>query len=558
MYNESDMALIYFYDATELDKAHISQALRTTDHHWEYVAETIAIDTLNPDTEVISIFVTSFVTREMIEKLPRLKLIACRSTGFNNVDMEAAQERNITVVNVPTYGESTVAEYAFTLLLSLVRKIPEVLKPGSQVIDQKKLMGHDLRGKTFGVIGTGHIGQHALSIGKGFGMKTIGFDAFPQQHLEQELGFSYCSLEELLQQADIVSLHVPYLPSTHHVLNAERLGLMKPGAVVINTARGELVDTGALIEKLSDGSLGGAALDVVEGEALLNYHEEITLLRSQELPEDMLRHSVEISLLKKMPNVIISPHNAFNTYEAIERINQTTAKNIIDFWYGETPNAVKPQKKPVGKLIVARHAESEWNATGQWTGTRDIHLSEKGFRESGQLGRLLKKLSLHIDIAYCSEQIRTRETLEGVLDAAQQFTVDIVRNKALNERDYGDYTGKNKWEMKELIGEEAWNNVRRGWDAHIPNGETLKTVYERVVPFYEETILPLLMQGKNVLIVAHGNSIRALMKHLESISDEHVGELEMLFGSIVVYDLNDDGSLKEKSVSVIDSPPPNA
>jgi 2,3-bisphosphoglycerate-dependent phosphoglycerate mutase len=341
-------------------------------------------------------------------------------------------------------------------------------------------------------------------------------------------------------------------------MNRERLGKMKQGAILINTARGELVETNALIELLDSGHLGGAAIDVIEGEALLHHDEETALLRSQTIPESLLRHGVEISALKKMPNVIISPHNAFNTVEAIQRINQTTAKNITDYWKGETPNKVTPAKKPNGKLIVARHAESEWNATGQWTGITDVHLSEKGFKESAMLGKALKDLEIPIDVAYCSQQIRSRETLEGMLNASQQFEVDINVNGALNERDYGEYTGKNKWEIKEAIGEEAFNQIRRGWDSPVPGGETLKMVYERVIPFYADTILPLLNEGKNVLIVAHGNSIRALMKFIDSISDDDVSKLEMIFGRIIVYDVSDEGLKVSSSSTQIDSKPPNA
>lgn len=552
------MALIYIYDATDLDKQQLSESLKDTDHHLEYVAEKVDVSNCNPDSEVISVFVSSTVTREIIEAMPKLKVIACRSTGFNNVDFAAASERGIVVLNVPTYGESTVAEYAFTLLLALQRKLPEVLKANEVEISAQQLTGHDLEGKVFGAIGTGHIGQKALKIANGFSMKTIAYDAFANDKLQDELNFKYVELDELLEQADIVSIHVPYLPSTHHLMNRERLGKMKQGAILINTARGELVETNALIELLDSGHLGGAAIDVIEGEALLHHDEETALLRSQTIPESLLRHGVEISALKKMPNVIISPHNAFNTVEAIQRINQTTVKNITDYWKGETPNKVTPAKKPNGKLIVARHAESEWNATGQWTGITDVHLSEKGFKESAMLGKALKDLEIPIDVAYCSQQIRSRETLEGMLNASQQFDVDINVNGALNERDYGEYTGKNKWEIKEAIGEEAFNQIRRGWDSPVPGGETLKMVYERVIPFYADTILPLLNEGKNVLIVAHGNSIRALMKFIDSISDDDVSKLEMIFGRIIVYDVSDEGLKVSSSSTQIDSKPPNA
>jgi len=552
------MALIYFYDANELDKEQLSAALKNTDHHWEYVVDQLTPDNCNAETEVLSVFVSSNVTRQVIEKLPKLKLIACRSTGFNNIDLQAAAEHNIAVVNVPTYGENTVAEYAFMLLLALTRKLREVLNTGREQFSTEQLMGHDLQGRVFGVIGTGHIGQKALKIANGFGMTALGYDAYPKEELQEQFNFKYVGLDELLAQADVLSLHTPYLPQTHHIMNRERLNKMKRGAILVNTARGELVDTKALVELLDGGQLGGAAIDVAEGEALLNYHEETALLRSDTLPEDVLSHSVEISMLEKMPNVIISPHNAFNTVEAIARINQTTAKNIIDFWYGNIPNQVKPAKKPAGKLLLVRHAESEWNVVGKWSGTRDVHLSEKGFRESAMFGQALKKMGINIDKAYCSQQIRTRETLEGMLDTAQQFNVDTEVNSGINERDYGDYTGKNKWEMRELIGEEAFNNIRRGWDVSVPNGETLKMVYERAVPFYKEKVLPQLLDGKNILIVAHGNSIRALKKYIDSINDEDISKLEMPFGEIDVYDVTPDGLKASYSVTKIDTTPPNA
>jgi len=552
------MALIYFYDTTDLDKSQLNTALEGTDHHWEFVPDKCEVANCNPDTEVVSVFISSDINRLVIEAMPKLKLIACRSTGFNNVDLAAAQEHGITVVNVPTYGENTVAEYAFTLLLALKRKLPAVLKAENAQFSSNDLMGHDLQGLTIGVVGTGHIGQKALKIANGFSMQAIAYDSYQKPELQEELDFKYVELDDLLAQSDIVSLHLPYLPATHHIMNRDRLNKMKPGAILINTARGELVDTEALTELLCNGQLGGACIDVIEGEVLLNYHEEIALLRSDTIPEDLLHHGVEISVLEKMPNVIVSPHNAFNTVEAIERINQTTAKNIIDFWYGNIPNKVSPEKKPIGKLLVVRHAESEWNASGKWTGRTDVHLSEKGFKDSALLGQALKGLNINIDVAYCSEQIRTRETLEGILDAAQQFDVKVETISAIDERDYGEYTGKNKWEIKDTVGEEAFNQIRRGWDVPVPGGETLKMVYERVTPFYNDTVLPILQEGKSVLIVASGNSLRAIIKYLETISDEDISQVEMPFGQIITYEINAKGLSVNSAITQIDITPTKA
>ena len=481
------MALIYFYDTTEIDKQQITKGLIETDHHWEFVDEQISTDNLNPETEVLSVFITSAVTAEIINALPKLRLIACRSTGFNNIDLNAAAAKGIAVENVPTYGDQTVAEYAFTLLLALSRKLPEAINSYDKNVPVENMRGWDLKGKTLGVIGSGHIGQCAIKIANGFGMNVIAFDPYPNEQVADELGFKYVELDEIFINSDAITIHAPYFPSNHHIVNAEKLALMKPTAVLVNTARGELVDTKALADAMSQNKIAGVALDVIEGEQLMHLSEDVALIRGIRRPQpDILEHSLELMALHKMPNVILVPHNAFNTVEAIGRINDVTCQNIIKFWYGDVPNLVKQPPKATGKLTIVRHTESEWNATGQWTGITDVHLSDKGFKDAGKLGQLVAEKNLAFDKAYCSEQIRTLETLEGILDGSSQFDVIFERVGAINERDYGEYTGKNKWEVRDLIGEEQFNRVRRGWDEPIPGGETLKVVYKRVVKFYKE------------------------------------------------------------------------
>jgi D-lactate dehydrogenase len=545
------MALIYFYDANELDKEQLTAGLKDTDHHWEYVQDGISLDNLNPDTEVISVFISSTVTAEIIDALPKLKLIACRSTGYNNVDLAKAEERGVTVLNVPSYGESTVAEYAFTLLLALIRKLPQTLDAFDEEVTVQSLMGHDLSGKTIGVVGSGRIGQHAIQIARGFNMNVIAYDPFPKKGLDTELGFTYASLEDLLSQSDVVTIHAPFVGTNKHLINEENLRLMKPTALLINTARGELVDTNALAQALQEKRIAGAALDVLEGEKLMHVDEDVALLRSTTAPLGLFENGVELLALHKMPNVIVTPHNAFNSIEAVGRINATTTDNIIKFWYGKKDNLVKPSAKMRGKLLVVRHTESEWNESGKWTGITDVHLSQKGFHDAGMFGVALRELDIQIDQAFCSQQIRTLETLQGILDASQQFEAPVERSAAINERDYGGYTGKNKWEMKELLGEERFNKIRRGWAEPIPDGETLKMVYDRVLPFYKERIVPLLNAGKNVLVVGHGNSIRAMMKYIESLNIPQVEALEMLFGVIVIYDVNEDGTSLKRSEKTI-------
>jgi len=206
-----------------------------------------------------------------------------------------------------------------------------------------------------------------------------------------------------------------------------------------------------------------------------------------------------------------------------------------------------------GTLVIVRHSESEWNALGKWTGTTDVHLSAKGLNEAETMGKTLR--DLNFDQAYVSQQIRTSQTLQGILKSSPTPNVPVTIAAALNERDYGTFTGKNKWQVKAELGDAAFQQLRRSWDYPVPEGETIKAVYERVVPYYLSTILPLLTSGKSVLIVAHGNSIRALVKYLESISDADISQVEMIFGTALIYEVDAAGRMTTKSLRTIDSPP---
>lgn len=193
--------------------------------------------------------------------------------------------------------------------------------------------------------------------------------------------------------------------------------------------------------------------------------------------------------------------------------------------------------KTTGILVISRHAESEWNLLGKWTGHTDVNVTEKGKADSALLGALVKDITF--DRAFTSDLKRTQQTCDGILNftSGQGSSAPVPRtiSTALSERDYGDLTGMNKWEVKEKIGEEEFNGIRRGWDHPVPHGETLKDVYARAVPYFDETILPLLQNGKNVLLVSHGNTIRALMKHLESIDEKDMAGVEMPLGQLLVY-----------------------
>ena len=191
-----------------------------------------------------------------------------------------------------------------------------------------------------------------------------------------------------------------------------------------------------------------------------------------------------------------------------------------------------------GKLILIRHGESEWNALGKWTGWTDVSITDEGARLSRELGEKLG--DVRIDVAYNSELKRTKETLDAVLEGMSQ-TPERRVSGAVNERDYGVYTGMLKEEVRTEIGEEAYLALRRGWDRPIEDGESLKDVYTRVLPFYLEEVVPQLLQGKNVLIVGHGNSLRAMVKYIDGISDDDISSFEFGHNCAMVYDIGGDG-----------------
>jgi len=204
----------------------------------------------------------------------------------------------------------------------------------------------------------------------------------------------------------------------------------------------------------------------------------------------------------------------------------------------------------MAKLILVRHGKSEWNALGLWTGWTDVSLAPEGVEEAKRAGQALKDIK--IDKAYVSALKRAQETLSGIVGELG-YEIPTVITPAINERDYGIYTGKNKWQVKEEIGEEGFNAIRRGWDVPVPKGETLKVVYERTVPYYQNTILPELMAGKNVIVSAHGNSLRALAKYLENVSDDGVANLEIGTGEIHMYEIDKDGKVVGKEVRASNS-----
>ena len=289
---------------------------------------------------VISIFINSQIDKAVLDAFPNLKLIATRSTGFDHIDLKACKKRGILAANVPSYGEDTVAEYTFGLILSVTRKICQgydrIRETGS--FSKEGLRGIDLKRKTIGVIGTGRIGRNVIQIAKGFEMRIIAFDTNPDKQFAAQMGFEYLSQADVFAQSDILTLHVPYNKHTHYLVNANNIAKIKKGAYLINTSRGGIVETAALVGALKTGHLAGAALDVLEEESVIG--DELELLLEEHADEHDLKAMLANHVLMEMPNVIITPHNAFNTWEALKRILDTTIENIGEFQKGKPINLV--------------------------------------------------------------------------------------------------------------------------------------------------------------------------------------------------------------------------
>lgn len=325
---------IAFFNVNETDKKdYYTNSLK--DHEISFIDQDLDDHNIPPDLDydIISVFVQSKITAKVLNAFPNLKMIAIRATGFDNVDLNYAKEKNIIVCNVPAYGSHTVAEFTFGLILSLSRKIPQAIEKLKKEVefDHTGLRGFDLYGKTLGVIGTGKIGANVIKIAKGFGMIILAFDLYPNEQLAKTLECRYVSLEDLLKNSDIVSIHVPGSEKTHHLINKNNITQMKKGAILINTARGDVVETEALYTAILNNQLAGAGLDVIENENELDQD-----FSKEEHEPQFLRTILEENQLIKHPNVIITPHTAFYTREAEAAIMQTTVENILGF-VNDTP-----------------------------------------------------------------------------------------------------------------------------------------------------------------------------------------------------------------------------
>ncbi len=306
---------------------------------WRYCKNRSRVTTPQTSPVLISTFIYSKLDRQVLEKLAAVKLIATRSTGFDHIDIAFCRGRGISVSNVPKYGENTVAEHVFALLLTISHRMLEAVERAkTREFSPVGLQGFDLAGKTLGVIGTGAIGRRVVRIAKGFEMKVVAFDVAPDQRLAATLGFDYAPFDKILDVADIVTLHAPATPETHHLLSDREFARMKDGAVLINTARGSLVDQRALIQALRNGKISAAGLDVMADEPMIR--EEAELICSVFCGAQDLRNLIADHVLLRMPNVVVTPHSGFNTREAVGRIVEVTIENIQAFGEGRPKNTV--------------------------------------------------------------------------------------------------------------------------------------------------------------------------------------------------------------------------
>lgn len=289
--------------------------------------------------DVISCFTFSRVSADVLKQFPNLKLIALRCVGFNHIDIDYCKEHNIQVVNSFGYGNVTVAEFAFGLILDVMRKVSRAyMNLKNEHLGRDVYTGFELQGKKLGIIGTGAIGSEVIRISKGFGMDVLAYDLYPKQTLIDQYNVQYVELDNLLKQSDIISLHAPLTDSNFHLINEEKINMMKPTAVIVNTARGELIDTKALYEALLGGRIFGAGLDVLEAENILTQPDSI--VDFDYLTNDYIRQTLVNERLLKLHNVVVTPHIAYNTKEAQDRILSITMNNVNAFFKGKIENSV--------------------------------------------------------------------------------------------------------------------------------------------------------------------------------------------------------------------------
>ena len=315
-----------FFELEPWEKDYVKKELRN--HKLIFIDDELSNKNVSKvkDVEGLVIFIYSEINEEILNKLPKLKFICTMSTGFDHIDIKSCKELGIRVSNVPTYGENTVAEHTIGLILSLSKKIPYgIMRTRKENFDLEGLEGFDLKNKTLGVIGAGNIGQYVIKIAKALEMKVIVHTHTKRPKLAKKLGFKYSSLKGLLKNSDVVTLHCPFTPQTKHMINMKNIKQMKKGSYIVNTARGGLIDTKALIYALDKEILAGAALDVLEGEDDLKEQHH---LKGKKFTKSERKVLLRNHKLLRDRDVLITPHTAFYTREALQRILNTTINNV--------------------------------------------------------------------------------------------------------------------------------------------------------------------------------------------------------------------------------------
>ncbi len=319
------MKKICFYDTKAYDREYFDKIIKSYDFEIDYYETKLTPRTtiLARDHDAVIAFVNDNLSKLTIDRLydNGIRVVAMRCAGYNNIDLEAAKGK-IKVLRVPDYSPYAVAEHAIALILSLNRKIHRAyIRTRDFNFSLNSFVGFDMKGKTVGVIGTGKIGRIFINICKGFGMKICAYDPYPTDDPD----IQYMSLEELCEVSDIISLHCPLTKDTRYIINEKTISLMKKSAIIVNTSRGALIDSDALLDALLNEKIRGACLDVYEEETEFFYED-----MSNEIPKDDT-----LARLIYMPNVIVTSHQAFLTHEALANIAETTCNNLRDFFSGK-------------------------------------------------------------------------------------------------------------------------------------------------------------------------------------------------------------------------------
>lgn len=300
----------------------------------EEFVETLAPELLE-DTNIISVFINSVVNKNVIDKFKNLRVISTRSTGYDHICVESCQYKNIAVTNVTNYGETSVAQFTFGLMIALIRNIPSAaIAFKNSESSSQTFIGRDLSKLTLGVVGTGAIGASVCKTANSFGMNILGYDVKHKQELVDKFNVKYVAFDELVKLSDIISLHLPYTGENYHMFDEKTFSEMKENSYFVNTSRGELVDLGALYKYIANGKIKGAALDVLTCESL-NFSCPGQKKLDEEIQLDCLEELLYVEKLNRFDNVIITPHIAYETQDAINYILEKTMENIKNIINGD-------------------------------------------------------------------------------------------------------------------------------------------------------------------------------------------------------------------------------